>query len=193
MGGRTSSSGMSSNSGPITDVDWMNWAEDPTPFQAAINGEPMPNISMADGHRYTEQELDRARKVAPMIQSKAESGTVNEDTLYRGEVFDSLLEARRKYKVGATITNDKLTSYTRRKNTAVEYASSSGEGVKVVIQNTSTRGRSVGVMTDPFGIGGSDEVISPKGLKSKVKSTKFDRKTDTLYVYLENSAKPKNK
>ena len=193
MGKRGASSGLNT----ITDKDWMDWAEDPEPFQSALNGEAMPRISSADGHEYTEKQKQRMKRVAFMIQELAETSTVDDATLYRGESFDSLLEARRKYKVGATITNDKLTSYTRKKSIADDYAESGryfdSSKVKVVVSNTSKYGKSVGTMTDPFGIGGSDEIITPKGLKSKVKSTTYDKKTNTLFVELTNNAKPKKK
>ena len=182
----------------ITSEDWMNWAEDPEIFQSALLGENMPSISNADGHRYTQAEKDRAKKVALEIQRLAEEGTVNQETLYRGESFESLAEAKKKYKIGKTITNNKLTSYATKEDIAEEYAGGSiefmGEGaVKVIISNTNLDGVSVGVITDPFGIGGSDEVISPKGLKSYVMDTHYDNASNTLYVYLGNSAKPKKR
>lgn len=178
----------------VTSDDWFDWAADPEPYQAALNGEKIPEISQADGHRYTDEEIARVKLVAPAIQEAASTNTVSDTTLYRGEMYDSLLEARRKYKIGATVTNDKLTSYARKQSIAEGYASGSGEdGVKVVISNTSNKGRSVGIMTDPFGIGGSDEIISPKGLKSKVKSTRYDSSTNTLYVNMTNNAVPKKR
>lgn len=200
MGGRGSSGGSQSFSG-ITDTDWMNWAEDPEIFQAALNGTKKPTHSQADGHTYTQKEWNRAKKVAPEIQHLSESGEVSENTLFRGESFESLLEARRVYKIGATITNKKLTSYTTNPDIATAYAEGSIDfmgknAVKVVVTNTnvnnSMRG-SVGIKTDPFRIGGSAEVITPKGLKSKVVSTSFDKESKTLFVRMENTAKPKRR
>ena len=206
MGKRGGSSGKPSaggskaiDAGPdyITDTDWMTWAEDPEPFQAVLNGEPIPRKSQADGHTYSQEEISRIEKVAPMIQETALTNTVSDAVLYRGESFDSLLEAKRKYKIGKTVTNDKLTSYTRKKNIASDYAESGtymdSSRVKVVVKNTSRKGRSVGTMTDPFGIGGSDEIITPKGLKSKVVSSRYDKKSNTLFVEMTNNASPKKK
>ena len=196
MGGRSSTGGKVGSG--ITDTDWMNWAEDPEIFQAALNGEKKPAVSQADGHSYTQKEWERAKKVAPEIQRMAEEGTVNHETLYRGESFDSLKEAQRAYKVGKTITNTKLTSYATNVGVAKEYAGASIDfmpkgAVKVVISNTNLSGKSVGVMTDPLGVGGSNEVITPKGMKSYVKNTRYDKKTNTLYVELGSSAKPRRK
>lgn len=182
----------------ITEDDWFDWAEDPEIFQAALNGEKKPTVSQADGHEYTKEEWERAKQVAPEMQRMAEEGTVDHETLYRGESFESLLEARRKYKIGKTITNDKLTSYAVKVGIARDYAGANidlmGEdAVKVVIANTNIHGKSVGVMTDPFGAGGSYEIVTPKGMKSYVKNTSYDKDTKTLYVELGSGAKPKKK
>lgn len=207
FGGRGSSG--SRNSGgsggaqqvEITEDDWMDWAADPEPFQATLNGEKMPEISQADGHTYTKEEKKRIKEVAQEIQLQAESSVTSENTLFRGESYDNLLEARRKYKVGKTITNDKLTSYATNQDIASDYAGANidfvGPGaVKVVITNTNVNnkvGGSVGVHTDPFGIGGGAEVITPKGMKSKVISTSFDSDSSTLFVRMENKATPKKR
>ena len=56
MGGRGSAGARNGGGGKqvdITDNDWMDWAADPEPFQAALNGEKMPSVSQADGHTYT--------------------------------------------------------------------------------------------------------------------------------------------
>lgn len=196
MGGR-GSAGTTRFTG-ITDTDWMNWAEDPEIFQAALNGEKKPQLSQSDGHTYSKAEWERAKKVASEIQRLSEQNTVAYETLYRGESFESLLEARRKYKIGKTITNDKLTSYATNVGIAKTYAGSNidfmgKDAVKVVIANTNLSGRSVGVMTDPLGAGGSNEIITPKGMKSYVKNTRYEQRTNTLYVELGNSAKPRRK
>lgn len=196
MGGR-GSSGTSRFTG-VTEDDWMNWAQDPEIFQSALNGEKKPEISQAGGHRYSKEEWDRAKKVAPEIQKLAEEGSINQATLYRGESFESLLEARRRYKIGKTITNDKLTSYATNRDIAESYAGAnidfmSKDAVKVVISNTNLSGRSVGTMTDPLGAGGSNEIVTPKGMRSYVKNTRYDKSSNTLYVELGNSAKPKRR
>lgn len=199
MGGR-GNSGTQRFTG-ITDDDWMDWAADPELFQAALNGERKPEQSQADGHHYTQKEWERAKKVAPEIQRLAESTEVSEATLFRGESFDSLKEAKARYKIGSVITNTKLTSYTTNPDIATEYAGGNIDfmdkgAVKVVITNTNInrdmRG-GVGIHTDPFGIGGSAEVITPKGMKSVVVDTSFDRSSQTLYVRMENRATPKRR
>lgn len=179
----------------INENDWMAWAEDPEPFQAALNGTKMPEISQADGHHYTDEEIDRIKKVGPEIQRIAESSTVPEKVLYRGEVYDSLAEAQNKYKVGATVTNNKLTSYATSADIAETYAGANIDfmprgSVKVVIENTnvSKKKGSVGVKTDPLGAGGSYEVISPKGMESKVYAVAYDKGANTLRVRMSNSA-----
>ena len=196
MGGR-GNAGTSRFTG-MTDIDWMNWAEDPEIFQAALNGEKKPQHSQADGHTYSKEEWERAKKVAPEIQRLAEQGTVNQETLYRGESFESLLEAKRVYKIGKTITNNKLTSYAVNEDIAKSYAEGSidfmgKDAVKVVVSNTNLSGKSVGVMPDPLGAGGSNEIVTPKGMKSYVKNTHYDKKSNTLYVELGNNAKPKRR
>lgn len=185
----------------ITSEDWMNWAEDPEIFQAVLKGEELPNLSQADGHVYSEEEKERAIAVAKRIQIEAETSTVEEKTLYRGESYESLSEAEQKYKVGKTYTNDKLISYAGGREIAEHYAGANidfmGEGaVKVLIANTNTRYNqgSVGVRTAPFGkdvkVG---EIITPIGMKSKIKDTFFDEKTRTLYVEMTNYTAPKKK
>ena len=185
----------------VTEDDWMDWASDPEPFQAVISNEQMPEVSQADGHRYTKKELDRIRKVAPEIQRMAEEGVVDEHTLFRGESFDSLLEARRKYKIGKVITNDKMTSYAVNPDIAKSYAEGNidfkgKDAVKVVITNTNINPKVsgfVGIRTDPLGAGGSNEIISPRGMKSKVVNTYFDENESTLYVRMETTASPKRR
>lgn len=193
FGGRGASSGMSGASQGINSSDWENWALDPEPYQAALNGEKISDYLA--GNKLSNVDKNRIKLVAREIQNMAESEIVSNDTLFRGESYDSLREAQRKYAVGKTITNDKLTSYATSSDIATEYASTGGK-VKVVITNTnvnnSVRG-SVGVMTNPLGFGGSSEVITPKGMKSKVFSSYYDKDSNTLYVGATNNTKPKKR
>ena len=200
-GARGGASGGGAKQVEITDNDWMDWAADPEPFQAALNGEKMPNVSQADGHTYTKEEKKRMKEVAQEMQLQAESSIVSENTLFRGESYNSLAEAKAKYKVGKSITNDKLTSYATESDIATMYAGASmdfagSKAVKVVITNTNVSnkvGGSVGIHTDPFAIGGSAEVVTPKGLKSKVVGSSYDKESNTLFVRMENSATPKKR
>ena len=200
MGGR-GTDGIGHSSTAVTEDDWFDWAADPEPYKSVIRGQKQPTISQADGHKYTQEELDRAKKIAPKIQELAEATTVEDHTLYRGESYDSLLEAKRKYRIGKTITNDTLTSYTRKSHIAEGYASGNIEfmekgAVGVVITNTNVNNKvsgSVGTMTNPLGAGGSDEIVTPKGMKSKVVSTHYDKDSNILYVTLQNRAAPKKK
>ena len=205
MGGRGSAGARGGGGGGkqvnITDNDWMDWAADPEPFQAALNGEKMPNISQADGHTYTKEEKKRIKEVAQEMQLQAESSVISENTLFRGESYDSLAEAKAKYKIGRTIANDKLTSYATESDVATMYAGANidfagSKAVKVVITNTNVSnkvGGSVGIHTDPFAMGGSAEVITPKGLKSKVVSSSYDKESNTLFVAMQNTATPKKR
>lgn len=42
-------------------------------------------------------------------------------------------------------------------------------------------------------VGKGKEIIVPKGVKSTVKSTRYDKASGILYVTMENSATPKRK
>jgi hypothetical protein len=184
----------------VTETDWRMWAEDSEIFQAAIKGEKLPNMNNA-GHIYSEVEKKRAQEAAKMIQELAETTVVEESTLFRGESFDTLEAAMKKYKVGKTITNDKLTSYATLSDVAQGYAEGSIEfmdkdAVKVIITNTNISNEVpgfVGVYTDPLGAGKSAEVIAAKGMKSEVVNTYFDEESSTLYVRMENNTTPKKK
>ena len=204
MGGRGSAGARNGGGGKqvdITDNDWMDWAADPEPFQAALNGEKMPSVSQADGHTYTKEEKKRIKEVAQEMQLQSESSVISENTLFRGESYDSLAEAKAKYKIGRTITNDKLTSYATESDVATMYAGANidfagSKAVKVVITNTNVSnkvGGSVGIHTDPFAMGGSAEVITPKGLKSKVVSSSYDKESNTLFVAMQNTVIPKKR
>ena len=132
---------------------------------------------------------------------QSESSVISENTLFRGESYDSLAEAKAKYKIGRTITNDKLTSYATESDVATMYAGANidfagSKAVKVVITNTNVSnkvGGSVGIHTDPFAMGGSAEVITPKGLKSKVVSSSYDKESNTLFVAMQNTVIPKKR
>lgn len=184
----------------VTDTDWRMWAEDSEIFQAALNGGKLPKMSNA-GAIYSEAYKNRVKETAKKIQELAETTVVEESTLFRGESFDTLEEAMKKYKVGKTITNEKLTSYATLSEVAQGYAEGSfdfmDEGaVKVIITNTNINNKVpgfVGVYTDPLGAGKSAEVVTAKGMKSEVVSTFFDEESSTLYVRMENEATPKKK
>ena len=176
-------SGLSSN-------DWENWAMDPEPYQQALNGEPISDYLAGD--KLSEEDKEHIREFAEEIQDRAETEVVPYDTLYRGESYDSLEEAQEKYAVGNLIVNDKLTSYATESDIATEYAESGGE-IKVVITNTNVNNDfngSVGVMTDPLGAGGSSEVITAKGMESKVFSSYYDEESKTLFVGMTNNTEP---
>lgn len=194
MGGRGSSmkSGSAGGAVTITQSDWESWASDPEPYQAALNGEKLPNY-ISGGEKLSNADKQRIKAVAYEMQKQAEENTVPYDTLFRGESYDSLKEAQKKYAVGNTVTNDKLTSYATSYDIASEYASQGGK-VKVIITNTNIDNSSmgsVGVMTDPMGFGGSSEVITAKGMKSKVFSSYYDKDSNTLYVGATNDTKPR--
>lgn len=176
----------------INSDDWSNWAIDPEPYQQALNGEEISDY--LGGEKLTKEEKERISKVAEEIQNRAETEVVPYDTLFRGESYSSLEEALEKYKEGSVIINEKLTSYATTSEIAKEYAES-GEGINVIITNTNTQrdvGGSVGVMTDPLGAGGSEEVITAKGMESKVFSSYYDKEERTLYVGMTNDAEPKS-
>ena len=179
----------------LTQSDWEDWAVDAQPYQAAIRGEDIPKYSSYDGHKYSKGELNRIREVATEIQRQALTSTVDTYTLFRGESYESLAEATKKYKIGATITNSSLTSYATDSDVATAYSEANidimgKKAVKVVITNVSQKGDSVGVVTNPLGVGGSSEVITPMGMKSKVTNTFYDKESNTLYVAMINNAVP---
>lgn len=174
----------------ITPADWEDWAVDPEPYKAVISGEPVPNYSQ--GSKLTAEEKRRIESVALQMQERAETETVNFDTLYRGESYSTLKEAQEKYAVGNIVVNDTLTSYATSSDIAMEYAKQ-GEGVNVVITNTNIDNSFngfVGVMTDPLDVGGSEEVITAKGMESKVFSSYYDKDTNTLYVGMTTDSVP---
>lgn len=201
MGGRGSGGGKRSGGGgglpkEIGIEDSQAWSEDPSLYQRLADPARREAAleELEEDFGYTFEEAKEYLSLAKDIHNKAESQTVKEATLYRGERFNSLSAAQAKYKVGAEVSTTQLTSYATNKETAKQYASLYG-ATSVVITNTATTGKFVGVRTRHYGeaAGKGQEIIVPKGLTSTVKSTRYDKKTNTLYVTMENSAKPKRR
>lgn len=202
MGGRGSGGGKRSGGGgglpkEIGVEDSQAWSEDPSLYQRLADPARREATmeELEDNFGFTFEEIKEHLSLAKSISNKAESQTVKEATLYRGERFNSLSAARAKYKVGAEVSTTQLTSYSTDKGLAKSYASMYGDSTSVVITNTATTGKFVGVRTRHYGdaAGKGPEIIVPKGLTSTVKSTRYDKKTNTLYVTMENSAKPKRR
>mgnify|MGYP004628557559 CR=1 FL=1 len=179
----------------LNEEDSQIWSEDPEIYQRLTD--PLRReaaLDLLDEQGYTREEAQELLDFANDIRNRAETQTVNKSTLYRGERFNSLSAAQSKYKPGAEVTTTQLTSYATDKSLAKTYATMPGTKVSVVITNTSTRGRSVGLETHHYGDAkGVREIIVPKGMTSKVKSTRFDKATNTLYVAMENSATPRKR
>lgn len=192
MGGRGSTGGKSFGT-RITSEDWEEWSQDPSIFQRLERGEDLSEDFYEMYEEDWESEYSRVSNLAKAMQSRAESETVDTSTLYRGERFNSLEEAQRKYSVGNTVTLDRLTSYSKNESLAREYATMYNGKVAVVITNKSTKGNFVGVQTSHPGTRNDPEVLAPRGLSSKVTKTRYDRKTNTLYVTMENSIIPRRK
>lgn len=70
-----------------------------------------------------------------------------------------------------------------------------GNKVAVVIENTNTNGKSVGLRANHQGYsqGKDPEVIVARGSESEVASTRYDAKKNILYVKMTNKNKPKKK
>lgn len=165
----------------ILSGDWELWAVDPEPFQdALLHGDRSLNAGWG---KVTEEEQERILDVSQQIQIEASTHKYKDVvTTYRGESYATKEEAEALYKSGSTVTNRKLTSNTTKKSIAEEYADM-GDEVKV-IQVITNRGGVRGIMTDPMGIGGSDEIISPVGSSYKVTRTSWNENSSTLTVYL---------
>lgn len=165
----------------ITPDDWEMWAVDPEPFQdALLHGK---RTSSAGWGKVTEEEQDRILLVAQQMQVSS-SMQKHKDivTTYRGESYSTKEEAMSVYKTGSTVVNRKLTSQATERSVAEEYASS---GLPVrVIQVITNRGGTRGAISDPMGIGGSSEIVSPAGSSYKVTGTSWDEESNTLIVYL---------
>ena len=192
MGGRGSNGGKSSAalsqslSAEISEA----WSEDPSLYQALSDPSRAKDyIRQMKEDGWEDSEIKDIQQLANQIRDASETRVVKGiNTLYRGERFDSLEQAQRKYSIGKSIENSQLTSYATSKDLATSYATMYSKGVAVVITNTNTSGNFVGA-----GVHNNEEIITPKGLKSVVKDTKFDKKTNTLYVTMENKATPRRR
>lgn len=197
FGGRGSGGGKVEEgmSKPLDEDMSEMWSEDPELYQALSDParfEAKKNELLEDG--WSQEEIDEFKGYADELRIKAESSMSGEATLYRGERFSSLEAAEAKYYVGAEITTSQLTSYSTNKQMASDYADYYGNNApRVVISNTSTTGNFVGIRTNHTGSGADEETIVPKGVTSKVVSTRLDRANNVLYVEMENSAKPRRK
>lgn len=171
------------------------WSEQPDLYQALSDPERFEATKrqlMADG--WDEEDVKEFKGYADDLKNAAETGLSGQATLYRGERFSSMKEAQAKYHVGAEITTSQMTSYATEKSVAQNYADYyGGNAPRVVITNTSTTGNFVGVRTNHLGTGADEETIVPKGVTSKVTSTRLDKANNVLYVTMENSAKPRKR
>lgn len=194
MGNKGASSGKGSGAGARAeeiDIDLAtSWSEDPSTYQRLADPERRQKaIAEMKNDGYEADEIQEFLADANKIRNLAETQTLpGVSTLYRGERYNSLDSARAKYKIGAEVSTTQLTSYAEDKAMATEYARMYGSSsVSVIITNTNTKGSFPGVRMnhgERQGIG--KEVIVKKNLKSKVKSTHYDKKTNTLYVSMEN-------
>ena len=194
MGGR-GSAGIAQST--ITPEDWEAWSEDPSVLQRLERGQDMTDYFR---DQYDEDEWKSVYKdmlnLAQNMGSRAESETIDTSTLYRGERFKSLEEAQKKFTIGNTITTSQLTSYSKDLDMARAYANMyGGNSVAVVITNTSTNGRFTALQTNHPGYTKSTdpEVLVKRGFESKVTKTRYDKNTNTLYVTMTNSVKPKRR
>lgn len=197
MGGRgnTGTTRQPAISSLILDEDLSSaWSEDPELYQNLSDPERADKyIAQMKRDGWEDEEIKEVQELANQIRDLSESQTVKDtNTLYRGERFSNLADAQKKYQVGSVIHNTQLTSYATDKETATEYATMY-QGTAVIITNTNKAGNFVGVRTDHYGTGGDSEVITPKGLRSVVKSTRYDKKKNILYVTMENTATPRRK
>lgn len=196
MGGRNSGGGKSASNQSLDSESWSAWSEDPSIYQMLSN----PELATATREQMYEDgwekaDVDEMQELAERFRDLSESEVVQGvDTLYRGERFRSLEEAQRIYAVGKTITNNRLTSYSTDEALAKEYARMYS-GVAVVIKNTNTKGDFVGLRANHSGYkkGTDPEVLTQRGMKSRVVDTKFDKKTNTLYVTMQNSTTRKGR
>ena len=167
------------------------WSEDPSIYQRLADPKRMDSAAEElDDDGYSLEEIQEFQDLAFKIRDMAESQTVRGvTTLYRGEQFSTLAAAEAKYKVGSEVSTTQLTSYATDIDVAKAYSKQGSPKVSVVVTNTSKRGDFAGVRLQHQGEkpGQGVEVITPKGLKSRVKSTKFDKSTNTLFVEMENA------
>lgn len=199
MGGRGSSDdrGSTASSRLLDQETSEAWSEDPALYQALSDPERAESrISQMKQDGWEDDEIKEIQEMAVNIRDLSETQVVRGvSTLYRGERFDSLAQAQRKYTVGNSIETSQLTSYADNEELAKEYATIYSNKVAVIIKNTNKSGDFVGVRLNHSGYDKNTdpEVITPKGLKSTVKSTRFDKSTNTLYVTMENTATPRRK
>lgn len=194
FGGRGASGGAGGSGGgfsyketDITEEDWYDWQLDPEPFQDALAYGTVPSYG-AEGKRLSREEQERIYNVAHQMQINSER-TIFRDitTVYRGESYDSLNEAMRRYKTGTTIKTNKLTSYTTSKSVASEYAGAGERAIKVLHIVTNSKG-TVGLK-----VPNSNEIVSPKGLSYRVTSTDYNKSTGLLKAYLFGTNKRSRK
>lgn len=176
---------------------WQAWREDPSLYQALADPnrrEDMIDEMYDDG--WSAESIAEQIEMADFFKKASETQTVaGVNTLYRGERPASMAEAQAKYRVGAEITTTQITSYSSDKSIAESYGHYyGGNRPAVVIKNTNTSGNFVGTKTITNGKSlTAEEVLAPKGMTSKVVATRLDTKTNTLYVTMENSAKPRRR
>lgn len=176
--------------------DSQAWSEDPSIYQRLADPRRMDSAAEELDDGYSLEEIQEFQDLAFKIRDMSESQTVpGVTTLYRGEQFSTLAAAEAKYKVGSEVSTTQLTSYATDIDVAKAYSKQGSPKVSVVITNISKQGDFVGVRMQHQGEkpGKGVEVITHQGLKSKVKSTRFDKASNTLFVEMENSAKPKKK
>lgn len=190
FGGRGSAANRDTSQ--ISPDDWASWSEDPSIYQALERGKDLSDF-------FEEQEMtewaDDYKRMAKNLQRESSTHTVEQATLYRGERFDSLEAAQKKYAVGKTITTEQLTSYSTDTELAKGYATMYGNKVAVIIENTNTNGKFVGLRANHRGYGKNKdpEVIVARGTESKVVGTRYDSKEHILYVRMSSTNKPKKK
>lgn len=163
--------------------DWEQWAVDPEPYQEALLDGKVPNY--AGWGKISDDEKQRILEAAQQMQVDALTHKYNNVIeVYRGESFPSKEAAEQAYRQGATFTTNKLTSTATKRSIAEEYAEMGGGGDVKVVQVITNPGGVRGIMTDPMGIGGSDEIILPIGTTYKITGTTWDPDTNTLKVYM---------
>lgn len=152
----------------INPSEWEDWSIDTSSFQEYLLNKKIPR-------RILDQSLDaeasaNVQKVAQNIQVLASSTRQSQKVVYRGESYSSIEEVLKRYKPRSQIKNQQLTSFATSKDIAEVYAEGGfGGDIQVVLKLMTEKG-TVGVMTDPLGVGGSEEIIAPIGRKYIVQS-----------------------
>ena len=169
----------------IKEEDWENWAADPEPFQEYLIDNTEPRF--VSGQQLSPKEIEDTKKAAVEIQARAATNRMKDvKGAYRGESYNSVDDVLKVYKQNERYEADKLLSFGRDMDIAETYAGYRGGGnVEVIINVTSPKGFN-GIMTDPLGVGGSDEFVSALGKSFKV--TAVDVKQDKVFVYLFDDA-----